>query len=76
MESRRYLGATRSWALRKSFCILCEQRLEASEAILERWTLDNRHRVSPMLAGIVIKKSCSSIGPILEGHAYYVLRKL
>src|SRR6218665_3305006 len=29
-----------------------------------------------MLAGTVIKKSCSSIGPILEGRAYYALRKL
>jgi len=38
--------------------------------------VDYGHRVSPMLAGTVIKKSCSSIGPILEGRAYYALRKL
>ena len=49
--------------------------MEASEVVLERWTLlDNGHRVSPMLAGTVIKKSCSSIGPVLEGRAYYVLQ--
>ena len=29
-----------------------------------------------MLAGTYIKKSCSSIGPILDGRAYYALRKL
>ena len=29
-----------------------------------------------MLAGTVIKKSCSSIGPIWQGRAYYALRKL
>ena len=29
-----------------------------------------------MLVETVIKKSCSSIGPILEGRAYYALRKL
>ena len=36
--------------------------------------VDYGHRVSPMLAGTVIKKSCISIGPILEGRAYYALR--
>ena len=59
VESRRYLGATRSWALRirKRTLYSIEQRLEASEVILEMWTLDNGHRASPMLAGTVIKKS-------------------
>ena len=30
--------------------------MEASEVILEKWTLDNGHRVSPMLEGTVVDK--------------------
>jgi len=51
-------------------CILCEQRLEASEVILERWTMDT------MLAGTVIKKSCMQHRSYFGGHAYYALRNL